>query len=70
MELAATSYLQAAKDYTGTNKFDLTYLESTAQNRRQNLVTADLAPVPLPAAGLMLLAALGGLAATKRRKPA
>jgi hypothetical protein len=49
----------------------IVYLQSRDGNgdgRRdsQNLVT--VAPVPLPAAGLMLLAALGGMAAARRRR--
>ena len=34
----------------------------------QGDINIDIAPVPLPAAGLMLLAAVGGLGAMKRRK--
>lgn len=68
----ATSYLQAASNWTGGSSWDLTYLESTSASRRQNLVTAAPSPVPLPATGIMLLAAIGGLAAArrKRQKPA
>ena len=46
-----------------TQVYNLTCLES--QNG-QDLVTAS--PVPLPAAGLLLLAALGGLGLARRRK--
>ncbi|MFN6978852.1 MAG: VPLPA-CTERM sorting domain-containing protein [Gemmobacter sp.] len=53
--------------------FRVVYLESQDMKNpvgrdSQNLVT--VAPVPLPAAGLMLLAALGGVAALRRRKAA
>ena len=65
----AAGYLTAAANYAGTNLFDLTFLESQAEPRSQNLVTAtELAPVPLPASSLLLLAGMGGLAAMKRRK--
>ena len=64
---AANTFLSAAMDYRGGKKWNLTFLESTATDpRSQNLVT--MAPVPLPAAGFMLLTALGGLFAARRRK--
>ena len=64
---AANTSLSAAMDYRGGKKWNLTFLESTATDpRSQNLVT--MAPVPLPAAGFMLLTALGGLFAARRRK--
>jgi hypothetical protein len=65
---AATGYLNAAMAYTGGNNWNFTFLQSTAASRRQNLVTVS--PVPVPAAGLMLLTALGGLVAARRRKKA
>ncbi len=49
-----------------TQSYKLTFLQSTANS--QHLVTAS--PVPVPAAGLMLLAGLGGLAALARRRKA
>lgn len=66
----ASEFLAAADGYTGPNLWDLSFLESTASNRRQNLVTAAPSAVPLPASGLLLLAAFGGLAAARRRKTA
>lgn len=50
-----------------TQSYRLTFLESQ-DHHSQNLVTA--APIPLPAAGFLLLGALGGLAAAARRKNA
>ncbi len=52
-----------------TATYALTFLQSDP-HRSQNLVTATLAPVPLPAAGLLLIGALGGLAALRRRRTA
>ena len=60
----ADAYLLAASNYTGSQRFDMTFLESTFGG--QNLVT--VAPVPLPAAGLLLLGALGGLGALRRHR--
>ena len=70
----ANTYLTAASAYVGGQKWDLTYLEGNPTNSQgahpQNLVTAAPAPVPLPAAGLMLLGALGGLVGLRRRRKA
>ena len=66
---AANGFLSDAFAYNGGQKYTLTFLESTeTPTRSQNLVTAT--PVPLPAAGLMLLTALGGMLFGRRRKKA
>lgn len=67
----ANAYLTAAST-DGTDKaYRLTFLESAPgpqQAKYQNLVTVS--PVPIPAAGGLLLVALGGLGlAGRRRKP-
>ncbi|MCG7522412.1 VPLPA-CTERM sorting domain-containing protein [Ruegeria sp. Ofav3-42] len=62
----ANQYLAAASAYVGDKKWNLSYLENENYYRRQNLVTAS--PVPIPAAGLMLLGALGGLTLLRRRR--
>ncbi len=71
VENIAGEFLTAAQTYIGGDRWRLTFLESQGQGaaRKQNLVTVS--PVPLPASGIMLIAAVGGLvAARKRRKSA
>lgn len=60
----ATAYLTAAANYLGGQKYNMTFLQANSYN--QNLIT--VAPVPLPAAGGLLLAALGGLALLRKRR--
>lgn len=48
--------------------FTTTSSQGNAQARMDNVVVPDVAPVPVPAAGLMLMAGLGGMAALRRRK--
>jgi hypothetical protein len=62
----AEAYLFAASTYSGGQQYSMTFLESLSGG--QNLVT--VAPIPLPAAGLLLLGALGGLGALRRRRTA
>jgi len=52
---SGTNYLQVLReDHGGSTGYDVS-------------VTGNVAPIPLPAAGLMLIAGLGGLAAIRRR---
>jgi hypothetical protein len=60
----AGNYLTAAMNYAGGKQWNLTFLES--QSGQQNLVT--VAPVPLPAAGFLLIGGLAGLGAMARRR--
>jgi hypothetical protein len=62
----ANTYLAAAKAFSRSRVWDLTFLESAANPVQQNLVTAT--PVPVPAAAGLLLLAIGGLAAVGRRR--
>jgi hypothetical protein len=50
---------------TGGYMIDFWYYEG---NETQAQLISNVAPVPLPAAGWMLLAGLGGMAALRRRQ--
>ncbi len=60
----ADEYLLKLSNWDGTKRFHVNFLDAET-DRRQDLVTAT--PVPLPAAGLLLIAGLGALGAMKRR---
>ena len=62
----ADAYLLAAASYAGGQRYSMTFLESLSGG--QNLVT--VAPIPLPATALLLVGALGGLGALRRRRKA
>ncbi|TNF65139.1 MAG: VPLPA-CTERM sorting domain-containing protein [Rhodobacteraceae bacterium] len=69
IEGLADGFLAQAQAYAGGKQYNLTFWESTPgqqQTKRQNLVS--VAPVPLPAAGVLMIGALGGLVALRRRK--
>ena len=62
----ANGYLASAAAFTGPSTYRLTFLESL--DGRQNLVTASA--VPLPAGGVLLLSAIAGIGAVRRRRKA
>ena len=67
----ANRYLTAASNYSGDSQWDLAFLEVDGDENRwkrsgQNLVTVS--PVPVPAAGLLLLTSLFGMGAIARRR--
>ena len=66
--VAEADALLAGLGGPSTQQYDLFYLQSTPRDtpRSQNLVTA--APIPLPAAGLMLLGAIAALRGVRRRR--
>lgn len=63
----ADEYLASLASWDGTKIFEVNFLDAE-RNSTQDLVTAQLAPVPVPAAGLLLIGGFGALAAVKRRK--
>lgn len=65
---AGQGFLTALAAWDGVYRWNLTFLESRPHTS-QHLVTA-VATVPLPAAGVLLLAALGGLGLMRRRRAA
>lgn len=68
VDAAAAGYLAAASGYAGSRQYNLTYwqgLENTQGRQTQSLVS--VVPVPLPAGALLLITALGAVAAVRRR---
>lgn len=63
--LQANAFL-SGMDGDATGKYKLTYLQSETRVPGQSLVTVSA--VPLPAAGLLLFGALGGLGVVARRR--
>lgn len=68
--LAATwDYLDTGLKQDGYMNYDLTWLQAEVKGSKgQNLVTAVVSPIPLPAAGPMLLFGLAGLGYIARRR--
>lgn len=61
----ANAFLANAQGFSGPRVYSLTFLESAAS---QNLVTAK--PIPVPAAGFLLIGAMGAFVIAGRRKRA
>ena len=70
----AQSFLSGAASYDGPVNWQTAFLETREESGTQNLVTAmraqDVAPVPVPASGLLLAAGLLGLGRMHRRQSA
>ncbi len=62
----ANSFLAFALGYDGPARFNPLFLQSTNNPLKQNLVAVS--PIPLPAAGLLLLGGLAALATVRRRE--
>ena len=68
---AGMNYLQILReDHGGSSKYDINVSGDYRNPAQLAETNPALAPVPLPASGLMLFAAAGGLAMVRRRKKA
>ncbi|MEB8388435.1 VPLPA-CTERM sorting domain-containing protein [Rhodobacteraceae bacterium KMM 6894] len=65
VQAKANSFLASMGTWDGSSKYKVNFLDADV-SARQDLVMA--AAVPIPAAGLMLLLGLGGIASLRRRK--
>ncbi|OED49397.1 hypothetical protein AB838_06895 [Rhodobacteraceae bacterium (ex Bugula neritina AB1)] len=63
------SAVVSGQTYAAGDQFTVTFVE-TAENPISYTVSFPVAEVPVPAAGLLLLGALGGFAGLRRRKKA
>jgi len=68
--LTARAYARAFEGENGVGAFSFDPVNVNAVGLTSSVPTPTMAAVPLPAAGWMLIAGLGGLAAMKRRKKA
>ena len=67
LDAASPVYVTTDTFSAKSGEFRLIY---SAANGNPEALTLDVAPVPVPAAGFLLMGALGGLAAMKRRRKA
>ena len=70
----ASSFVAAANPLNGASLGIVTYFQANPADSTQDLATggdlSGVVPIPVPAAGVLLLAALGGLGIAGRRKSA
>lgn len=62
------NYLAVASAYSGGKLWDLTFLGDADPTSQGVVTVTQTAPVPLPAAGFLLLGGLGGLGVIARRR--